>query len=454
MQIHPHADDRAGRRGPDLHEVAQLVHEPQAAPADPVRAGLESTDKGVVGEAGPQGMAGDQAPHDREVIGVGIEGQLLRRRRRVGELAREGCGRSAVLLAGPSSAALAHEGMRPRRGRQDVTADRRSVVRAQQSPWSPGHEGDVQQGLVAFTLVDLGGVALREDRLAHSPHAGARRGVAGHELPPDRNDPRRVAADLRHVGEVDVPRRRAESPLETRDLRAVDDDEDRVEGFEAFEDERRHALEELVDPLVEKRFVAELVERRMGRVLRVHAHAWAFLRLPAHEHQFTEAAPYPAGHKSNIIRLPLPSCRMANAKDLVAKTVTSVHETLYRLSKGRVGGRGYGMPVVILTTTGRKSGQRRTTMLTSPVQDGDTVVLVASYGGDDRHPAWYLNLRKNPDVELTWGSTTKPMRARVASKDEKAELWPRVVAVHKGYGQYQTRTTRDIPLVILEPIAP
>jgi deazaflavin-dependent oxidoreductase (nitroreductase family) len=106
---------------------------------------------------------------------------------------------------------------------------------------------------------------------------------------------------------------------------------------------------------------------------------------------------------------------------------------------------------VILKTTGRKTGKPRTTTLTSPIQDGDTVVIVASYGGDDRHPAWFLNLRDEPKVELTIHNETRPMTAHVASPEEKAELWPRVVAAHKGYAQYQTKTDRDIPLVILEP---
>jgi len=78
-------------------------------------------------------------------------------------------------------------------------------------------------------------------------------------------------------------------------------------------------------------------------------------------------------------------------------------------------------------------------------------VLVASNGGDDRHTNWYLNLRDDPNVEITMDGRTRPMHARVASADEKAELWPRVVAAHRGYAQYQTRTNRDIPLVILEP---
>lgn len=142
---------------------------------------------------------------------------------------------------------------------------------------------------------------------------------------------------------------------------------------------------------------------------------------------------------------------MMRPKDAVARLVTGLHEQVFRTTKGRVAGSALGMPVVMLTTTGRKSGKPRTTMLTSPVRDGDTVVLVASYGGDDRHPAWFLNLRDNPDVEVTMEGRTRPMRARVASAEEKAELWPRCTKAYKGYAGYQKRTDRDIPLVILEP---
>jgi deazaflavin-dependent oxidoreductase (nitroreductase family) len=138
-------------------------------------------------------------------------------------------------------------------------------------------------------------------------------------------------------------------------------------------------------------------------------------------------------------------------KDTLARMVNVLHRNVIRLSGGRIGGTGYGMPVVMLNTTGRKSGKKRTTMLTSPVQEDGRVVLVASYGGDDRHPSWYLNLRDNPEVELTLEGRTRAMKARTASPEEKAELWPRVVAAHKGYAQYQTRTDREIPLVILEP---
>ncbi len=142
---------------------------------------------------------------------------------------------------------------------------------------------------------------------------------------------------------------------------------------------------------------------------------------------------------------------MANLKDLMAKYGTKFHEGLFDVTKGRVGGRASGMPVVKLTTTGRKSGKKRNTMLTSPLQEGEKVMLIASYGGDDRHPAWYLNLRDNPDVEATMTGSTRPMRARTASEDEKADMWPKIVSTYKGYAGYQQKTDRDIPVVILEP---
>jgi deazaflavin-dependent oxidoreductase (nitroreductase family) len=140
-----------------------------------------------------------------------------------------------------------------------------------------------------------------------------------------------------------------------------------------------------------------------------------------------------------------------NLKDEAAKVVNTIHRSLFMTTSGRIGGRVAGMPALVLHTTGRKSGASRKTMLTAPIVEDDRVVLVASYGGDDREPSWSLNLRANPDVEVTMAGSTKPMRAHVATADEKAELWPRVTSRYKGYADYQTKTTRDIPLVILEP---
>jgi deazaflavin-dependent oxidoreductase (nitroreductase family) len=140
-----------------------------------------------------------------------------------------------------------------------------------------------------------------------------------------------------------------------------------------------------------------------------------------------------------------------NAKDEVIKIVNTLHQSLFKASGGRIGGRVSGMPALILHTTGRKSGQKRSTMLTAPIAEDDRVVVVASYGGDDREPTWSLNLRANPEVEITMGGATKPMTARIAAAEERAELWPRVTATSKNYADYQTKTTREIPLVILTP---
>jgi deazaflavin-dependent oxidoreductase (nitroreductase family) len=110
------------------------------------------------------------------------------------------------------------------------------------------------------------------------------------------------------------------------------------------------------------------------------------------------------------------------------------------------------MPVLELTTTGRKSGKAHAVMLTSPVQEDETVVIVASRGGGDNHPAWFLNLRDNPDVEVAYkGEAKKPMKAVIASADERARLWPEVTKAYKGYAGYQEKTDREIPLVLLTP---
>jgi deazaflavin-dependent oxidoreductase (nitroreductase family) len=140
------------------------------------------------------------------------------------------------------------------------------------------------------------------------------------------------------------------------------------------------------------------------------------------------------------------------AGDFQMKAMNKVHGGLLRISGGRLGWRLYGMPVVELTTKGRRSGLPRTSLLTSPVQDGDAFVIVASRGGDDVHPAWFLNLQSDPEVMVRSGrAPARPMRARVAEGAERDELWKRIMAYKPHYGGYQDKTERVIPLVVLEP---
>ena len=139
------------------------------------------------------------------------------------------------------------------------------------------------------------------------------------------------------------------------------------------------------------------------------------------------------------------------AKDTILRVANVVHRGVFNATDGRLGGSLVGMPALILKTTGRKSGEQRTTMLTAPIVEGDRIVLVASYGGDDRHPAWFLNLKAKPEVEITMRGATKAMHARIATSDEKDEMWPRITRAYRGYAGYQKKTTRDIPIVILEP---
>ena len=127
------------------------------------------------------------------------------------------------------------------------------------------------------------------------------------------------------------------------------------------------------------------------------------------------------------------------------------HKGILAVSGGRLGNRLGSMQVVELHTTGRKSGKRRSTMLTSPIVEDGTYVLVASKGGDDRDPDWYRNLVDDPQIDLTVDGVTTPMMARVVDADEKAELWDRIVATYGGYGKYQAKTDRDIPVIVCEP---
>jgi deazaflavin-dependent oxidoreductase (nitroreductase family) len=135
----------------------------------------------------------------------------------------------------------------------------------------------------------------------------------------------------------------------------------------------------------------------------------------------------------------------------VIRVMSVLNVWAYRASGGRIGGRFLrGAPVCLVTTTGRKSGRPRTAPLLY-LADGERVVIVASKGGMSKHPAWYGNLVANPRCTVEIGSERREMVARTASREEKAALWPRLVAMYRDYDDYQARTDRDIPVVVLEP---
>ena len=129
----------------------------------------------------------------------------------------------------------------------------------------------------------------------------------------------------------------------------------------------------------------------------------------------------------------------------------TVHQWLYETSDGRIGASLGGRPMLLLRTVGRRSGQPRTAALLY-VRDGDAYAIVASKGGAPKHPAWFHNLIAQPDVEIQVGRERIRTRARIASGEERARLWARADEVNQGqYAEYQSRTSRVIPVVVLEP---
>jgi len=140
---------------------------------------------------------------------------------------------------------------------------------------------------------------------------------------------------------------------------------------------------------------------------------------------------------------------MRRFDELVGLRLLNLHQKVYELTGGHVGHRLGRTRTLLLRTTGRKSGQTRTSALLY-LTDGDRLVVIGSKGGSDTPPAWLLNLQANPEVEVQVGTKRFQTRARVATDEERQRLWPVVAAAWPDYDRYQSQTTRRIPLVSLE----
>ena len=136
--------------------------------------------------------------------------------------------------------------------------------------------------------------------------------------------------------------------------------------------------------------------------------------------------------------------------DTGLRLASSVHRTLYRVSEGRVGGTVWHLPILLLTTTGRKSGAPRTTPLCY-LTDGEDLVVVASNGGMDWFPNWWLNLEREPRATVEIRGTRRAVVARAANPEERTRLWATLTAIAPGYLGYEKKTSREIPLGILQP---
>jgi F420H(2)-dependent quinone reductase len=136
---------------------------------------------------------------------------------------------------------------------------------------------------------------------------------------------------------------------------------------------------------------------------------------------------------------------------LALKLGSSVHAGVYRATGGKLFGRMGESPILLLNTVGRKSGRKRTSPLLY-VMDGDDFVIIASKGGAPTHPAWYLNLNDNPDATVEVGDREVLVRAEEADSEEKVRLWQKMVEMYPSYDNYQTKTKREIPLLVLHPV--
>ncbi len=140
---------------------------------------------------------------------------------------------------------------------------------------------------------------------------------------------------------------------------------------------------------------------------------------------------------------------MAARRNALVELFWRVHPKLYRWSAGRIGGSLMGLPVLLLTTKGRKTGRSRTNALMY-LPRGEDFVVIASYLGEPRHPSWWLNLETEPSASVELGGTRHTVRAREAQGEERDELWRAMTDKVPDYDEYKARTNRRIPVVVLE----
>ena len=150
------------------------------------------------------------------------------------------------------------------------------------------------------------------------------------------------------------------------------------------------------------------------------------------------------GEKAKVCVVPYP----VPVRDNTAKQLSTLHSMLYRLTRGAIGRRLVDNDMLLLTTTGRRTGKEHTVPLLY-LRDGDDLVVIASWGGRDHHPEWYLNLLANPAAAVQINGDRIAVAAVTADAARRARLWPRVLAAYDGYRVYESRTEREIPVVVL-----
>jgi deazaflavin-dependent oxidoreductase (nitroreductase family) len=139
---------------------------------------------------------------------------------------------------------------------------------------------------------------------------------------------------------------------------------------------------------------------------------------------------------------------MGHLQPKTIRLIGHLHTWVWKITGGKLGDAFGGAPLLLLTTQGRKSGRQRTTPVLY-LEDGDDVIVVASFGGNDANPAWYLNLLSNPQADIVIKGKRRHLIAHEVSTEEKQRIWPRLTALYPNFAIYQQRTRRDIPVLKL-----